>query len=169
MSKPCVSAFGTVPSDSRFNNMYVTRNTTVCKNVSSSKTSNGSNVTTDGNLVITLDEQNTENGVYSIVPASGKTIFRFSAPIQYNTTLTFNVDNSQSLPGDQMVWIIANSKPASISLINLTQPTYFYKECGSLVDTYAIDASDPGSYGNARLAQYWAFDGTTWIYTSDTS
>lgn len=156
MSRSCVSEFGNVLQDSIFNNSYVTMSTIAC---------NSNNVKLNGNVVV-LTEQNTENAEYNIKPSKAKTVYVFSAPIQYNSTMTFNVDNSLSQVGDQMIWMISNARDSPIQLLNLTTPTYYFTACGVIETEYTISPRSP-DYGNTKYVQYWAFDGTTWVYSSD--
>lgn len=156
MSKPCISEFGTILKDSLFSNMYVTETTTVC---------NGSNLKLNGNVVV-LNEQSTANATYSITPSRAKTVYVFSGPLRFNTTIRFDVDNSRSEIGDQMIWLFTNAQDSEVTLTGLDAPDYFFTTCGELATEYTIPPRDP-TYGNSKFAQYWAFDGTSWIYTSD--
>jgi hypothetical protein len=119
----------------------------------------------NGNVVV-LTEQQTENATYDIKPSLAQTVYIFSTPIKYNSTITFNVDNSLSQVGDQMIWSISNSKDDSILLANLTPPTFYFSACGQLENEYSIEPRS-SQYGNTKYVQYWAFDGTSWIYSSD--
>ena len=145
MSRSCVSEFGNVLKDSIFNNSYVTMSTIAC---------NSNSVKLNGNVVV-LTEQKTENAVYDIKPSKAKTVYVFSTPIQYNSTMTFNVDNSQSQVGDQMIWMISNAKDSPIELLNLTTPTFFFTACGESETEYTINPRS-SEYGNTKYAQYWS-------------
>jgi hypothetical protein len=162
MSKPCVSEFGIVQKDSLFSNAYVTSTTTVCKGTSVQV--NG-NVQINGNVVI-LEEKKTENATYSIRPSRAKSVYIFNAPLTHNTTITFSVDNSQSQVGDQMVWMFKNAQKSEITLAGLDTPTFYFSLGGTLTNEYTIPARD-SVYGHSKYAQYWSFDGTSWIYSSD--
>jgi len=155
-NKLCVSEFGTIPKDLIFNNLYVTNSTTICNN---------SNLKTNGNVVV-LNEKPTSNAVYDIRPSRAKTIYFFSTPLKHNTEITFNVDNSQSQVGDQMIWLLKNAQDQEINITGLNRPNFYFYMCGSISDNFTIPPNDQ-TYGNSRLAQYWAFDGTSWIYSTD--
>lgn len=156
--KVCQNANGQVPKDQMYTDVVIQSALQAC-------TSNVQ-IATQNNVVI-LDEIPTATAVYNITPFSSKTIFTFREPLQHNTSLSFVVDNSQSRVGDQMIWLLANGQEQKVNITGLGEPDFYFRSCDNIVDSYELLARNDVTYGIYRFAQYWAFDGTTWIYTSE--
>ena len=113
--------------------------------------------------VVTLTEQAGVVGNYTLTPNASKTIYRFNAPLSQNSTINFSVNTSHSQVGDEMVWFMVNSiQPLQNMTINLGL-NLLLEKCGNLSSNIQLYGGNP----SRRLAQYWIFDGTFWLYTGD--
>lgn len=139
-------------SDDVWSSTTVTKSITRCNLVA--------NIQVDSNIVI-LDELPVESATYTLIPYCAKTIFTFREPLQHNRIIVFNMDNSKSSVGDEMIWMIRNTQPEAVHINQITHPTFYYFTCGSLHTNIIINPYD------FHLAQYWIFDGESWINTSD--
>lgn len=107
-----------------------------------------------------LTEDPIINATYSIAPRSYKTIVKFGEPLQVNTGITFDVDSTRSVIGDELVLIIENGSTNSID-IDTDTPFYVW-QCGDRDTSVSI----PSGIGQ-RIVMYLVYDGTFWTYTGD--
>lgn len=156
----CNQTSGSPAKDNYYNNLSTNQVFTACNTVTQNLVANMANNFTP--QIITLVENGGTSGTYSLTPNHGVTIYTFSNTLQTNTTLSFNMDSSQSSIGDKMIWLFSSIN--NHFTLNVPTPPFYCTQCGTQNNTLSYN---PGGT-NARIAQFWIFDGEQWLSTFDT-
>lgn len=116
---------------------------------------------TRGKRFIVLDEQSGPTATYVISPSNLSTIVKFSAPLQTNTNITFTMNNSNALVGDEMLWMIDTTLVETL-MIDVPITSFYYTTCGEVSEV--VNSDDFDSY---VIVLPWVFDGQSWVSTWD--